>query len=158
VACTVGGIGTHRVDPSACGFNGIGEGKRSLVQAEIGGIPNEDIRRLRLNIDQACGTNLDVILDARRKRASESHGLPDHVALGSLLADMGDFAAADQTHSEELRAQQDVSPFPVAWGLLSARHSLGRTRAEAEPVPCCRMVPTSHRRFAGLHKSTDTFR
>jgi len=85
-----------------------------LAQAEINGAPRADIDRLRLNIDQACGSNLDNVLDARRRIALETRGLEDFVALGSLLADLHDFAAADRAYKEALRAYRDVSPFPIA--------------------------------------------
>lgn len=90
------------------------EAKQYLVQAEIGGAPTADVDRLRLNIDQACGSNLDNVLDARRKLADESHGLQDLMALASLLADMRDFSGADRTYRDALRAYRDVSPFPLA--------------------------------------------
>jgi tetratricopeptide (TPR) repeat protein len=59
------------------------------------------------------------------------------VALGTLLADLGEFADADQTYRQALREYQDVSPFPVAlvcfqlgvlWGELVPEPQL--TRAE----------------------------
>jgi tetratricopeptide (TPR) repeat protein len=90
------------------------EARRYLAQAEIGGAPRADVDRLRLNIDQACGSNLDNVLDARRRIADANHGLEDFVALGSLLADLHDFAAADRAYKEALRVYHDVSPFPVA--------------------------------------------
>jgi len=91
------------------------EARNYLEKAESSGALKPDVDRLRLNIDQACGTNLDAVLEARRRVASETRGLPDQIALGSLLADMGDFAAADETYNESLRGYQDVSPFPIAW-------------------------------------------
>ena len=48
------------------------DARHYLAQAEIGGAPTADVDRLRLNIDQACGSNLDSVLDARRKIAHES--------------------------------------------------------------------------------------
>ena len=90
------------------------EARQYLAQAEIGGAPRADVDRLRLNIDQACGSNLGNVLDARRRIADANHGLEDFVALGSLLADLHDFAAADRAYKEALRVYHDVSPFPVA--------------------------------------------
>ena len=43
------------------------DARHYLAQAEIGGAPTADVHRLRLNIDQACGSNLDSVLDARRR-------------------------------------------------------------------------------------------
>jgi hypothetical protein len=108
-----------------------------LGQAEIGGAPTEDVDRLRLNIDQACGADLDIVLDARRRMASETRGLEDFVALGSLLADLRDFDAADRAYKQALRAYRDVSPFPVAqvcfqlgvlWGELAPEPERSRAK------------------------------
>ena len=90
------------------------EARQYLVHAEIGGAPTADVDRLRLNIDQACGSNLTNVLDARHRIANENQGLEDFVALGSLLADLHDFAAADRAYKEALGVYHDVSPFPVA--------------------------------------------
>ena len=90
------------------------EARHCLSQARTLGAPAADIDRLRLTIDQACGTDLDKVLDARRRLAAESQGLEEFVALGSLLADLCDYADADQAYKQALRAYRDVSPFPVA--------------------------------------------
>jgi hypothetical protein len=79
------------------------------------GAPARDVLRLRLNIDQACGENLNAVLKARRDQVNESHRLQDLVALASLLADLRLFADADRTYKSALDAYQDVSPFPIAW-------------------------------------------
>lgn len=104
------------------------DSRRHLAQAETGGAPASDVYHLRLNVDQACGIDLDNVLEARCRIASERRELEDFVALGSLLADLRNFDATDQAYKEALRAYQDVSPFPVAracfqlgvlWGELS---------------------------------------
>ena len=101
-----------------------------LAEAEVGGAPAADVLRLRLSIDQACGNDLDSVLDARRRIATEIGGLEDFVALGSLLADLRDFDAADRAYKQALRAYRDVSPFPIAgvcfqlgmlWGELALK-------------------------------------
>jgi tetratricopeptide (TPR) repeat protein len=91
------------------------DARRYVSKAEITGAPAADIDRLRLTIDQACGDNLDNVLAVRRQIAAESQELGDFVALGSLLADFGDVAGADEAYKEALRTYRDVSPFPVAW-------------------------------------------
>lgn len=68
-----------------------------------------------LNIDQACGANLNTVLDERRQIAGKSRRLEDRVSLGALLADLGEFTDADHTYRQALREYQGVSPFPVAW-------------------------------------------
>jgi len=94
-----------------------------------------DVNRLRLNIDQACGTNLDEVLDERRAAARKSGRTEDLIALGALFADLREFAEADRTYRQALQNYQDVSPFPVAW----ASFQLGVLWGElvAEPQPAC---------------------
>jgi tetratricopeptide (TPR) repeat protein len=113
------------------------DARHYLAQAESRGAPTADVDRLRLNVDQACGANLDIVLDARRRIASETHELGDFVALGSLLADLRDFVAADGAYKQALRAYRDVSPFPVArvcfqlgvlWGELSPEPEPSRAK------------------------------
>ena len=48
------------------------DARHYLAQAELGGAPAADVQRLRLNIDQACGANLDAVLDERREIAAKS--------------------------------------------------------------------------------------
>jgi tetratricopeptide (TPR) repeat protein len=86
-----------------------------LTRAELGGAPPADVNRLRLNIDQACGTNPDKVLDERHETARKSGRTEDLVALGALLADLCEYTAADRTYRQALRNYRDVSPFPVAW-------------------------------------------
>jgi tetratricopeptide (TPR) repeat protein len=90
------------------------DARRYLGQAEIGSAPTDDIRLSKLNVDQACGENLDWVLDQRRAIARSSGRLEDLAPLGSLLTDMGEFIGADQTYSQALRAYRDVSPFAPA--------------------------------------------
>jgi tetratricopeptide (TPR) repeat protein len=107
------------------------DARHHLARAENGGAPTADIDRLRLNIDQACGVNLDTVLNARSRLASETRGLEEFVALGSLLADLRDFVAADGAFKQALRAYRDVSPFPIA----RACFQLGILWGELVPQP-----------------------
>jgi tetratricopeptide (TPR) repeat protein len=91
------------------------DARQYLAQAELGGAPPGDLKHVRLSIDQACGSNLDMALDERRKLAEDTGRLEDLVALGALLADLGEFAGAEEVYRNALRAYRDVSPFPVAW-------------------------------------------
>ncbi|HSI40114.1 MAG TPA: hypothetical protein VLA00_06150 [Xanthobacteraceae bacterium] len=86
-----------------------------LERARIGGAPSVDVERLQLNIDQACGINLDAALKKRRAAAERTGRLEELVALGALLADLGRFEDADETYRKALLQYRDVSPFPVAW-------------------------------------------
>ncbi len=91
------------------------EARRHLEQAETRGAPEADVSRIRLGIDQACGTDLDRVLRERRQAVRKSDGIENQVALGGLLADLREFGDADRTYRQALRNYSDVSPFPVAW-------------------------------------------
>ena len=91
------------------------DARRFLAQAEVGGAPPAEVLRLSLSIDQACGTRLDSVLEARRRLAAESGRSEDLVPLGALLADLGEFDEADRVYHQALREYRDVSPFAVAW-------------------------------------------
>ena len=107
------------------------DARHHLAQAESGGAPTADADRLRLNIDQACGNHLDSVLDARRRIATETGDLEDFVALGSLLADLGDLDGADRAYKQALQAYRDVSPFPIARVFFQ----LGMLWGELAPEP-----------------------
>jgi hypothetical protein len=87
--------------------------------------------RLRLSIDQACGTDLDRVLDERREAVRRTCAIEDQVALGELLADLREFSDADGTYMQALRNYRDVSPFPVAWVCFQ----LGMLWGELVPEP-----------------------
>jgi tetratricopeptide (TPR) repeat protein len=91
------------------------EARGYLAHAEVHGAPPADISRLTLSIDQACGTRLESVLEARRSMAAESGRLEDLVPLGGLLADLREFEEADSVYRQALSGYQDVSPFAVAW-------------------------------------------
>src|SRR5215475_9313934 len=110
------------------------DARRYLAEAEIGRAPAADVDRLRLTIDQACGNDLDSVLDARRRIAAETGGLEDFVALASLLADLRDFAAADRAYKQALQAYRDVSPFPIASVCFQLGMLWGELTAEPNPA------------------------
>ena len=91
------------------------EARDHLTQAEACGAVPADVQRLRLSIDQACGNQLQTVLEVRQRMATESGRLEDLVPLGSLLADLGDFDEADRIYDRALREYTDVSPFAAAW-------------------------------------------
>jgi len=112
------------------------DARHYLAQAEIGGgAPPDDIRLLKLNIDQACGVNLDRVLNQRREIARKSGRLEDLMTLGALLTDLREFIDAHQIYTQGLRGYSDVSPFPpagvcfqlgVLWGELVAEPDTAR--------------------------------
>ena len=73
----------------ASALHRFSDARHYLAQASLGGAPHEDVKRISLSVDQACGTNLDDVLDERRAIVAKSGGFEDRVALGALLADMG---------------------------------------------------------------------
>lgn len=95
--------------------HGFAEARSLLAQAAERGERSAALQRLLLSIDQACGHDLDRVLDDRRRVAMGSGQLEDLVPLGALLADLGDFDEADFIYQRALRAYGDVSPFAVAW-------------------------------------------
>jgi len=111
-----------------------------------------DVNRLRLNIDQASGTNLDEVLDERRAAARKSGRTEDLIALGALFADLREFAEADRTYRQALQNYQDVSPFPVAWASFQLGVLWGRARCRAATSLRDTVVSESYPLPAGLYK------
>ena len=105
-----------------------------LAGAEQDGAPSEEVSRLRLTIDQACGVDLDKVLSARREIATKSGRLEDVVPLGALLADLREFADADRIYRQALREYSDVSPFPVAWVCFQLGVLWGELVSEPQPM------------------------
>ena len=91
------------------------DARRYLAEGEHHAAPPEDVNRLLLSVDQACGANLSKVLDQRREIAMRSGRSEDLVTLGALLVDLGEFADAERTYQQALRGFRDVSPFPVSW-------------------------------------------
>src|SRR6516165_6583672 len=115
------------------------DARRYLAQAEIGGAPTDDIRLLKLNVDQACGANLDRVLDQRREIARKSGRLEDLAALGALLTDLREFIDANQIYTQGLRVSRCFA-VSSSRHLLSTWRALGRTRARAGHGSCRTMV------------------
>jgi tetratricopeptide (TPR) repeat protein len=86
-----------------------------LARATLLGAPREAIERHSLAIDQACGADLDAVLDARRRIAAATDRLEDRVPLGAVLADLEHFAEADAVYSQAFYSYGGTSPFPLAW-------------------------------------------
>jgi tetratricopeptide (TPR) repeat protein len=76
---------------------------------------SDAVNLLSLNLDQACGTELEAVLQTRRRMAAESGRLEDLVPLGALHADLREFDEADRIYRQALREYQDTSPFAVTW-------------------------------------------
>jgi tetratricopeptide (TPR) repeat protein len=115
----------------ASALHRFSDARHYLAQASLCGAPSADIKRILLNVDQACGSHLEEVLDERRRIVVKSGRFEDRVALGALLADVGEFNDADETYRKALREYQDVSPFPVAWVCFQ----LGMLWGELVPEP-----------------------
>jgi tetratricopeptide (TPR) repeat protein len=111
------------------------EAARYLADADRLGAAQSEISRLMLNIDQACGVDLDKVREQRRAMAEKSDRLEDLVPLGSLLGDLREFSEADHVYRRALRVYRDVSPFPIAgvcfhlgmlWGELVPQPQVNR--------------------------------
>lgn len=110
------------------------DARHHLARASEGGGPPEDVRRASLAVNQACGVNLAAVLDERRGIAARTGSLEDRVAFGALLAELGEFAEADQTYRQALRDYRDVSPFAVAWACFQLGVLWGELVAEPHPT------------------------
>ena len=86
-----------------------------LAQAGIGGALSADVRRVLLNVDQACGANLDKVLDERRETARKCGRTEDLVALGALLADLREFTDADRIYGQALEVSLIVNFIRLAY-------------------------------------------
>jgi len=115
----------------ASALHRFSDARHYLAQASLGGAPSVDVKRVLLNVDQACGSHLEEVLDERRRIVAKSGRFEDRVALGALLADVGEFNDADEIYRQALRRYQDVSPFPVAWVCFQ----LGMLWGELVPEP-----------------------
>lgn len=115
----------------ASALHRFSDARHHLAQASLGGAPSAHVERILLNVDQACGSHLEEVLDERRRIVAKSGRFEDRVALGALLADVGKFNDADDIYRQALREYQDVSPFPVAWVCFQ----LGMLWGELVPAP-----------------------
>src|SRR5262245_10727647 len=117
------------------------EARIHLARAAEGEAPAEAIDRLALSIDQACGAQLDAVLEARRSMAAKSRSLEDLVPLGALLADLREFDEADETYRRALQAYQDVSPFAVACACFQLGARWGELVDEPQEARGARVHP-----------------
>jgi len=108
------------------------EAREHLAQAEVWGALPEATNRLSLSLDQACGTNLETVLETRQRIAAESGRLEDLVPLAALLADLREFDEAERIYCRALREYGDVSPFAVAWVCFQLGVLCGELAAEPQ--------------------------
>src|SRR5882672_11306168 len=113
-----------------------------LARAALMGGPSEAIERHLLTIDQACGTELDAVLAARRRIATASGRLEDLVPLGAVLADLERFAEANAVYRQAFYSFDGISPFSLAWVCFQ----LGMLWGELVPVPDPHLAALWYRR------------
>ncbi len=88
---------------------------RHLAEADRRGADPDVLNHVRLGIAQARGSDPCRVLRQRRNAAVNSRRPEDLVALGAVMADLGDFADADRTYCKALEHCRDISPFLPAW-------------------------------------------
>ena len=102
------------------------EARRHLEQAEIRGAQEADVSRLRLSIDQACGTDLDRVLRERRQTVRKIRWDRGPGGVGRAT---GGFARIRRCRPH-LQASAPELPrcfaVPGRLGVLSARRAVGR--------------------------------
>jgi tetratricopeptide (TPR) repeat protein len=103
-----------------------------LDAAVTAGAPLDAVHRLKLAVDQACGRDLDLVLEVRRQSAEATGSLEDLVPLGALLADLRQFEAADDAYLQGLRGYGDVSPFALAWVCFQLGRLWGEVAADPD--------------------------
>ena len=124
-----------------------------LARAEIGGAPSDDVNRVLLNVDQACGANLCKVLDERRETARKRGRTEDLVALGALLADLREFTDADRIYRQALEVYRDVSPFPMAWVCFQLGMLWGELAPEPQTARAARWYRTAIDRLPSYTKA-----
>lgn len=108
------------------------EAKRYLDRIGDCGNLSDAASRLSLSIDQACGNDLEAVLQARRWMAAKLGRLEDLVPLAALHADLREFDEADRVYHHALRKYHDTSPFAVAWVCFQLGVLWGELVSEAQ--------------------------
>lgn len=108
------------------------EAREHLARAEAMGAPPEAVERQLLTIDQACGVELDRVLDARQHIALTSGRLEDLVPLAAVLTDLERFTEADAIYRQAFSTYDGVSPFPLAWACFQLGMLWGELVPEAD--------------------------
>src|SRR5262249_4357514 len=91
------------------------DARTCLARAVTMGAPSKAVERQLLAVDQACGVELQAVLDARRRVAATSNRLEDSVPLGAVLADLDRFVEANAVYQRAFFEYDGISPFPLAW-------------------------------------------
>ena len=115
-------------------FHRFSEAQTLLDRASAAGHPDREIDAERAALLQATGHYLQA-LSLRSRLAKEDAGIHTLGALGSLLAEMGSWSAAEAAYRAALDADPGVSPLPCGqllfeWAVgAMRRHELERAEA-----------------------------
>lgn len=118
------------------------DAREHLARAAQMGARGDAIERQTLTVNQACGADLDGVLDARCRIATESGRLEDLVPLGAVFADRERFVEADVVYQQAFYGYDGTSPFPLAW----VCSQLGVLWAELVPEPNLDLATLWYRR------------
>jgi tetratricopeptide (TPR) repeat protein len=107
-------------------FHRFEEAKALLDQALAAGYGVHEIETERAALLQATGRYPEA-LALRRRLAEDDPGIHTLGALASLLAEMGEWAAAESRYAAALDADEGPSPIPCSqllfeWGVSAMRH------------------------------------
>jgi tetratricopeptide (TPR) repeat protein len=128
----------------AARFHRFNEASGLLDRARAAGHPGREIDAERAALLQAIG-RYDDALDLRERLAKDDPGIQTLGARASLMAEMGQWTAAETSYAAALEADDGVSPFPAAqllfeWGLSAMRRGK-LDRAEAILAELQGLVP-----------------
>ena len=130
------------------------DARRHLTRAALWAHRAKQSSATRWTIDQACGVDLDAVLAARRRIAAlPAAGSEDLVPLGAAARRSGAVRRSRMLFiGQALHSYDGVSPFPLAWVVLPARHAVGRVRTRTDTASRRALVSTRNRLFAGLRE------
>jgi tetratricopeptide (TPR) repeat protein len=139
-------------------FHRFQEAKELLDRAIAAGYPTQEIGVEKAALLQATGRYSDA-LALRERLAKEDPGIHTLGALATLLAEMGEWPAAEGRYTAALDSDDGISPIPCAqllfeWGVNAMRRGdLGRAEqifAELETVLPAHVPGRGHRAEVAL--------
>ena len=111
----------------AARFHRFGEASTFLDKALAAGYPKEDVDSEKAAVLQATG-RYHAALTLRGRAAKHAPAIQTLGALASLLAEMGEWPAAEKSYAAALDADENVSPIPCAQLLFEWAVSAMRRR------------------------------
>ena len=125
-------------------FHRFEEANALLDRAFAAGYPRHEVDAERAALLQATGRYSEALV-LRERLAKDDPRIQTLGALASLLAEMGEWAAAESRYAAALAADEDISPIPCAqllfeWGVSAMRRG-DLDRAEAIFVELDAILP-----------------